>query len=288
MVFIIVSHSDFWETVVSGDYNKKDFITGDSMHTPTSATHQFKYQPEKNRRGIMYQYTKSNVDGSAPARVYIRMADEYVIDVWKFESHNFDAAHVQARMNWDFFSAKQLDSWVVTSDGASRPQARMNVSFEEAVVTVQIQHMEGKTEIGHFPFHIYNFDFISLNMSLPHWVNPESELSIGVVQPNFNPEIRSLLNYEGIATLKFIGNEKRNGTPCRKYSLEGQWLNGQAGQLWVSQTEGHIEDMEIPIPDNPDWDDFKFNLVSTQSMDDAQWEQFISTEIKKLAPVDGE
>ena len=88
--------------------------------------------------------------------------------------------------------------------------------------------------------------------------------------------------------MKFIGNEQRNGTPCRKYSLEGQWLNGQAGQLWVSQTEGHIEDMEIPIPDNPDWDDFKFNLVSTQSMDDAQWEQFISTEIKKLTPVDGE
>ena len=255
------------------------------MSIPTSSTRQFKYQPEKTQPGTVYQYIKSNIDGSSPARVYIRMPDEQIIDVWKFESHNYDAAHVQAHMDWEIFSADQLDSWVVTSDGASRQQARMSVSPNEASVTVELQGMTGKTQIGHFPFHIYNFDFISLNMSLRHWANPEGELNIGVVQPNFNPEIDSLLNYEGVTTLKYIGSEKRNGSLCRKYSLEGQWLNGQAGQLWVSQSEGHIEDMEIPIPDNPDWDDFKFNLVSIQSMDDAQWERFISSEIKKLIPV---
>jgi hypothetical protein len=255
------------------------------LSIPTSSTHQFKYQPEKAQPGTVYQYIKSNIDGSSPARIYIRMPDEQIIDVWKFESHNYDAAHVQAHMDWEIFSVDQLDSWVVTSDGASRQQARMSVSPNEASVTVELLGMTGKTQIGHFPFHIYNFDFISLNMSLRHWANPEGELNIGVVQPNFNPEIDALLNYEGIATLKFIGSEKRNGSLCRKYSLEGQWLKGQVGQLWVSQTDGHIEDMEIPIPDNPDWDNFKFNLVSIQSMDDAQWERFISSEITKLAPM---
>jgi hypothetical protein len=42
--------------------------------------------------------------------------------------------------------------------------------------------------------------------------------------------------------------------------------------------------MEIPIADNPDWDDFKFRLIRMEHMQEAAWAQFLQAEIQKLDP----
>jgi len=252
------------------------------MPNPTSSIDQFKYQPEKIQLGRVYHYIKSNIDGSYPARVYIRVMDTDNLDVWKFEEHNIDAAHVSAHMDWKTFSADKIESWVVTSDGNRRYQAKLTSSRAETTFTIHWRDRADTIQVGHYPVHVYNFDFISLNFSLPYWVKPEGEITIGIIQPDFNPNSATLLKYEGTITLHYVEDEHRHNKACRKYIINGEAFQGQKGLMWVDRSAGHIEDMEIPVADNPAWEDFKFELFSINQMVSETWATFINSEIKKL------
>lgn len=254
------------------------------MTNPTFSIDQFKYQPEQIQSGAVYHYIKSNIDGSYPARIYIRVTDTDNLDVWKFEEHNVDAAHVSAHMDWQTFSADKIESRVVTSDGNGRPQAKLTSSRADATLSIHWRDRADTIRVGHYPVHVYNFDFISLNYSLRHWVKPEGDVTIGIIQPDFNPNPDTLVKYEGTVTLHYVGNEHRHSKECRKYTITGQAFKGQTGLIWVDRSAGHIEDMEISVADNPAWEDFKFELFSIHQMDRYTWDTFINSEIKKLHP----
>lgn len=252
---------------------------------PSFSTSQFKYQPEKIQAGTIYHYTKSNIDGSNPARIYIRVRDVMNLDVWKFEAHNSDAAYVTAHMDWESFSADRLQSWVVTSDRARKEQAKLISSHDNNSFSISWHGQSETIQIGHYPVHMYNFDFISLNFILCHWTEPQGETEIGIIQPNFDPEVPGVIKYVGKVALKYLGDDYRNNCSCRKYSVGGEGLQDQHGMVWLDRDLMHIVDMEIPTPDNPSWNSFKFNLNSVQQMDEQGWIQFLDGEIQKLDPV---
>jgi hypothetical protein len=91
-----------------------------------------------------------------------------------------------------------------------------------------------------------------------------------------------MMKYEGTVLIKFVGNEDHNEKPCRKYSIGGEGLREHEGVMWANKENEIIEDIEIPVADNPDWDDFKFKFVSSEHMDFQGWTDFIEAEIKKL------
>jgi len=253
---------------------------------PTSSITQFKYQPEKINIGTVYHYTKSNLDGTYPARIYIRLMDKENLDVWKFEEHNVDAAHVTAHMDWTSFSADQVRSFWATSDGNQKKQAVLTSSYSESSFSIDWQGHSETIQIGHYPVHIFNFDFISLNMILPHWPEPEGEVEIGIIQPNFDQNAAGLIKYDGKVKLRYLEDEDRNGFRCRKYSIGGEGLQNQQGLIWLDLGKMHAVDMEIPIPDNPSWNSFKFALVSLQMMNDETWKHFMEGEIGKLESIE--
>jgi len=254
------------------------------MLDTVSSINQFSYQPELIRVGTVYHYIKSNIDGSYPARILIYISDIDQLEVLKFEEHGMDAALVKAHMDWEIFSADRLESWVLTPDGNCRTQASLSSSPKDRTFTISWQGRNEVVNVGHYPVHIYNFDFISLNYILRHWNNPEGEVTVGVLQPNFDPDPDPMMNYEGTVALKFLEEVEHNEQPCRKYSIGGKGLKGHSGVMWVNRERGIIEDIEIPVPDNPDWDDFKFKFISDEKMSPNQWANFMDTEIKKLKP----
>ena len=69
------------------------------MSGTTSSIDQFSFHPELIDPGTVYQYIKSNIDGSYPARIFIYVRDHDHLDVLKFEEHGLDAALVQAHMD---------------------------------------------------------------------------------------------------------------------------------------------------------------------------------------------
>lgn len=65
---------------------------------------------------------------------------------------------------------------------------------------------------------------------------------------------------------------------CRKYKIDGAGLENRGGFIWVNKRGGYIEDMEIELPDNPEWKNFKFKLIKTEKMSRAKWENFIKAQ----------
>ena len=252
------------------------------MPESTFSINAFTYRPGLIEPGTIYHYIKSNIDGSYPARIVIYIRDNDNIEVMKFEAHGMDAAHVTAHMDWGTFSADRLESWVLTPDGVRRPQAALSSSYEDRTFTITWQGRKDVIRVGHYPVHIYNFDLISLNFILRHWDHPEGEVTIGVLQPDFDPDPQTMMKYEGTVLIKFVGNEDHNEKPCRKYSIGGEGLRGHEGVMWVDKENAIIQDIEIPIADNPDWDNFKFKFVSSEHMDFQGWTNFIEAEIRKL------
>lgn len=248
----------------------------------TSSIDAFTYRPELIEAGTVYHYIKSNIDGSYPARIVIYVRDNDHLEVLKFEAHGMDAAYVTAHIDWQTFSADRLHSWVLTPDGARRSQASLSSSYADRTFTITWQDRQDVVRVGHHPVHLYNFDFISLNYILRHWDHPEGEVKIGILQPNFDPDPETIMNYEGTVLVKFLGNEVRNDQACRKYSIGGEGLKGHMGVMWVHKETRIIEDVEIPLADNPAWETFKFKWISSAHMDSQQWMQYMGTEVQVL------
>jgi hypothetical protein len=97
--------------------------------------------------------------------------------------------------------------------------------------------------------------------------------------------VPGVINYEAKAALKYLEEEDRNAYACRKYSVGGEGLQNQYGTLWLDLEWLQAVDIEIPTPDNPAWNSFKFALVSWEIMDDGPWVQILDGEIKKLEAV---
>lgn len=242
----------------------------------------FVYQPNANDVGAVHHYIKSNIDGSNPAHVAIYLATPNDVEVLKREAHEQDAAYVRAHMNWEYFCADQLASWVLTPDGQRRPMATFTLDCATQRAHISINEHAESVAVGHLPAHIYNFDFISLNLALRHWQHPEGALDIGILQPNFDSQINALMRYEGIATLRFVAHAQRHNQACRRYHINGDGLQQRGGTIWVNQAHGHIEDMEIALPDNPAWRDFKFEWVGSSALSQTDWQTFITQAVDNL------
>ena len=63
----------------------------------------------------------------------------------------------------------------------------------------------------------------------------------------------------------------------------GAGFCARPGCLWTNHAEGHIEDIEIALPDNPNWQSFKFRLTGVETMDRASWERFQREKIQPPA-----
>ena len=252
------------------------------MHPAPLLMHQFVYHSGLLQVGTVYHYIKSNHDGSNPARVSIYLATPEEIEVLKLEAHGLDAAYVRAHMNWQVFCADQLESWVIGADGQHRPMAKFTLDCAAQRAHISVNGRAEMLTVNHLPAHIYNFDFISLNLALRYWQQPEGALEIGILQPNFDPHIDALMRDEGLATLRFVAHEQRHGKTCRRYNIDGAGLHQRGGTIWVNQTHGHIEDMAIALPDNPAWHNFKFQWVRTDLPGQIDWQTFITQAIADL------
>lgn len=237
----------------------------------------FRFDPKKVAVGTVYHYLKTNVDGSRPENVSQYIADEKRLEAFKFHEKGERAGLVIAEMDWGVFSAKKLDSWQVWVN-EKKLFATLEYLSAERVVEVSINGKKaGRTAIKFLPFHIYNFDFGSLNLAFPHLKNAKESFTVGIADPTFK-DSGEIFAYRGEATVSYVGDERRNGRKCRKYRVDGAGLENRGGFIWVNKKGGYIEDMEIDLPDNPEWKSFKFKLVKVEKMSRDEWEKFIKAQ----------
>lgn len=248
-----------------------------SQSSAQSSVVHFRYQPEKSDVGTVYHYVKTNIDGTHPEHISQYVATKDRLEVFKFHPKEEPAAWVFADMDWRTFSVKHLESWQTFRDGSRKLIATVDYVDEEKAVAVTViptGKPAEKTPIGHLPFHVYNFDFASLNLTFRHLVNLESTFVVGVADPNFKNE-GPLFLYKGEVAVSYVSEESREGVVCRKYRIDGPGLENRGGFIWVNKELGHITDMEIDLPDNPAWQNFKFKLTGVEKLSPSEWEQFM-------------
>lgn len=250
----------------------------DPQGVVTSSTARFKYQPDRIEIGTVYHYTKSNLDGSKPITVSVYITAKDRLEVLKAEADIEDAAHVTAQMDWDKFSATELNAGVILKDGSRQQRATLKLSTKDNSISVKVAGQEKTVTVGHYPVHIYNFDFISLSFIFRHLADPKAGFEIGVADPTFDSNIFA---YKGKASFKYTGDEKLHGVECRKYLISGEAFGGKEGTIWVNKKRGHVEKIEIPVRDNPDWKDFKLELKAVQKMTPEEWNKYMFSSIGK-------
>ena len=244
-------------------------------------TGKFRYDAKKNfAAGTVLHYVKTNIDGSYPEYVSQYIASGDTMESFKFHPKGARAGLVIAQMDWQTFSAKSLRSWQVFAQNERKLFGTILFDGAARRAEVSIPAVKPEAEfvaLKYFPVHLYNFDFGSLNFAFPHLVKPKSDFRIGVTDPTFKPD-GALVEYKGEVTVSYVADEKRNNVRTRKYKIDGAGLKNRGGLIWVNKKTGWIEDMEIDLPDNPDWTSFKFKLLKTEKMNRAEWESFIKAQ----------
>ena len=237
----------------------------------------FRYQPKKISVGTVYHYVKTNIDGTHPEQISIYVAAEDRSESFKCHPKGERAGLVIANMDWTNFSVKRLESWQVFAGGEKKLFATLTYANGETTVSIPATGKpDEKTKVMHLPFHVYNFDLASLNFAFRHLAEPRTEFTIGIADPTFKEA--PLFAYKGEATIEYVSEEQRNGALCRKYKIDGNGLENRGGFIWVNKAREHVEDMEIALPDNPDWQTFKFLLKRIEQMTPAKWEAFIKAQ----------
>ena len=254
-----------------------NYLTQPAISAPSDIDH-FEYHPERIEVGTLYLYIKSNHDGTKPARVWVYVATREHLEVLKWEENGTDFAFVTADMDWDIFSPNHLSSWVLMNSGRLRWQAHMSLDTATDVITAWVPSSEGDTTtVRHYPVHVYNFDFISFNYIFRHLKDPEKPFEIGIVEPTWDLS-KGIFQYQGKVSVEYQRNEKRNGAECRVYRVGGPGMNNEFGTIWVDEAKGHFVDVVHAWRDNPDWNNFKFELQSIDVLTLPEWHIFIETQ----------
>lgn len=251
------------------------FTGGAAIRSVTSSVEAFQYDPEKIPVGTVYHYVKSETDGSRPADVSIFLSSETHIEVFKIYPGANATYYVTADMDWSVFSPQALDGYEIYRDGSRKlvMDCRLDKDKNEYLYTAGADKYS--IPIGHYPVHNFNFDLTSLNLSFRFLADPEKDFIAGIHAPTFDLTHFIRFVYAGEADVKYVGNEARNGAPCRKYSIGGGAFGGKAGTIWVNRDGGYVEDMEIPASDNPSWSTFKMKLKDVETMSQDAWNSYV-------------
>ena len=200
--------------------------------------------------GEVAHYIKSNLDGSKPTRVSIFVVAPDRLEVAKVEKDVDDAAWVRAHFDWKLFTADKLDAGVIHLDGSVEEKATFDLDRGAGVVQVTVNGRTGTAAWGQLPFHVYNFDFTSLNFAWRHLAHPEKPFSIGIIDPTFKKE-GDVIFYRGAADIAYVGDERVHGKLCRKYTISGAGIGGVEGSIWTDPKGVWLEQIAIPFPTTP-------------------------------------
>jgi hypothetical protein len=99
------------------------------------------------------------------------------------------------------------------------------------------------------------------------------------MDPTFAKE-GELFIYRGEARSSTSGREApRQDLPL--YRISGPASAAPTGSIWWDPKSGWLEKVEIPFPDNPDWNSFQLELEGDRGDDAGQWKKYIADSLAK-------
>lgn len=226
------------------------------------------FDADKVPVGQVFHFVKSQRDGTHATRISVYVPDADRIESLKWDEGADTATLVMAGMDWPRFSVKHFQGWRLARGQAPEPRVTLDVAGDQLSMSL----MSEPLQLGHWPWHSYDFDFTSLNLTLPHLLKPRRGLSIWRTDFVYTdpPKVAEL----GTVELRFEKLERRDGRRLRRYSIGGPGLQDLAGTWWSDARTGLLVEYELPIGDEPGYRDVRLKLESTEKLDAARWEAF--------------
>lgn len=226
------------------------------------------FDPGKVPVGRVFHFQKSQRDGTHAARISVYLPTRDRIEALKWSEGGDEATLVVADMDWSKFSVRHFQGWHLARGAAPQPRVTLDVTGDQLSMSL----MKAPITLTHWPWHSYDFDFTSLNLTLPHLVDPEGTLSFWRTDFVYSdsPQVAEL----GEVRLRFEKKEQRHGRAVRRYTIGGPGLQGLDGSWWADARSGLLVEYELPIGDEPGYRDVRMTVDSTLELSAGQWEAF--------------
>lgn len=218
--------------------------------------------------GKVFHFIKSNRDGSRAARISVFVASQRRLEALKWDQGGDEATLVVADMDWSRFSVRRFEASHLSRGAAPELRATLEVGGDQLSMSL----MKAPITLHHWPWHSFDFDFTSLNLTMPHLRNPEGGLAFWRTDFVYSdpPAVAEL----GEVRLAFEADDVRDGKPVRRYSIGGAGLDGTRGTWWADRRTGLLVEFEIPVGDEPGYTDVRVKANGSQKMSAAAWEEF--------------
>ncbi len=226
--------------------------------------------------GRVLHYRHSNVDGTRASRVSLYWAAPNRLESLKWSPGWKGSTLVVADMDWETFSVKGFETFQVAADGKRSSVARLETRDGELVAGGG----SIRCEIESLPWHSYDFDLASLNVSLRFFIDPTAPFTFAIADAIRSPT-GVTFGFKGDVEMIFVGEEEREGLTCRKYSIEGPGFEFRGGHLWVAKSERpHFVDFEFDLPDEPGMTSGKLTLLESADLTTAEWQAFVEGSVR--------
>jgi hypothetical protein len=245
----------------------------------------FHFRPERVPVGRAFVYEKSNVDGSNAGEIVQYVAAPDRVEAFKAWPGGSGATLVTAALDWARFSARELQSWQLRPGAEPRRVATLRQAGECAELAVSLDLGDGRLEqtlpIASYPWHSYDFDFASLNLMLPHLVDPLAPFTFAIADFNFDARAPAFV-FKGDVTVEHQIDQDRHGWHCHRYGIDGPGLANRGGVLWADTSSMHIVDYEIDLPDEPGYESGKLRLKRVEHMRATDWHAFMAAGVNGI------
>jgi hypothetical protein len=229
---------------------------------------QYHFDPAKVPVGQVFHFGKSELDGGHAAKISVYVPAVDRIETLKWDEDGKQATLVVAVIDWPKFSVKHFQGWQLTRGAAPERRVTVDVAGDQLSMSL----MAKPITLTHWPWHSYDFDFTSVNLTLPQAVNPEGTLRFW--RTDFVFADRPVVAELGEVTMSFEARERRNGAEVRRYSIGGPGLENSSGTWWADARTGLLVEYELPIGDEPGYASVRLKFESSRKLGAGQWEEF--------------
>jgi hypothetical protein len=220
--------------------------------------------------------------------IYAYVASTTKVDVLKLEDgasaqHNGSlqavAVNSIGEMDWKDYSARHIEMWYQFADEQrtlillmDRQSGALEQEWRRRQANGTMAAIQSE-RLAFLPAHVFGWELTETSLALPHLVRDAKDFQLGLLLFNAKAgPLEPVFRFHAV-DFKYAGREKCGSRLCRVYQLAGLESDQETAKVWVDDRAGYIVEAQSPIPNSPDWHDFRLRLLSVERLNATQWER---------------
>jgi hypothetical protein len=226
----------------------------------------------------VYQYQKSNWDGTHRSDIFLFVRDGQRLESFKWSDGDHVATLVVAWMDWNSFSINRFENWKVEQNKEPFMRAFLEQKVPGKMIFVA-GNLKDTAVIESYPWHSYDFDFAGLGFA---WraLKDKSEGFSFHINDIIMKDGKPVLVNKGTVQAKYDAVETVNDKKCLKYIIDGGGLENKGGKIWVDAETFMIQRYKILLSDEDGFVNGYLNLLKKEKMTPVQWEKFVRDKVR--------